>query len=79
MEAIAETQEQATSICMFVHALILHYGFPGRMSTAGNLAFPLSPQDIPVGPVHRFSVYHLMDADDPLSHFPIKMMEAGNE
>jgi hypothetical protein len=79
IEAIGSTQEQATSICLFVHALILHYGFPGRTSTAGNLAFPLSPQDIPVGPVHRFNIYHLMEVDDPLVHFPIQMVEVGDD
>jgi hypothetical protein len=79
IEAIASTQEQATSICMFVHAQILHYGFPGRTSTAGNLAFPFSPQDIPAGPVHRFNIYHLMEVDDPLVHFPIQMIEVGDD
>jgi hypothetical protein len=77
IEVIASTQEDATSICMFAHAQVLHYGFPGRASTAGNLAFPLSPQDIPVGPVHRFNIYHLMEVDDPLVHFPIQMVEVG--
>ena len=75
IESIAPAQEQASSICMFVHALILHYGFPGRRSTAGNLAFPFSPQDIAVGPVHRFSIYHLMEVDDPLEYFPIEIEE----
>ncbi|MBW2219700.1 MAG: acyclic terpene utilization AtuA family protein [Deltaproteobacteria bacterium] len=79
IEAIAREEDQATSICMFVHALILHFGFPGRTSTAGNLAFPFSPQDIPVGPVHRFNIYHLMEVDDPLIHFPIEMIEVGND
>ncbi len=75
IEAVASTQEQASSICMFAHAQVLHCGFPGRTSTAGNLAFPFSPQDIPAGPVHRFSVYHLMEVDDPLIHFPIQVAE----
>ena len=78
IESIARTQEQASSICLFAHALVLHYGFPGRRSTAGNLAFPFSPQDIPVGPVHRFSMYHLMEVDDPLEYFPIETEEVGN-
>ncbi len=78
IESIAATQQQASSICFFAHALILHYGFPGRRSTAGNLAFPFSPQDIPVGPVHRFSMYHLMEVDDPLEYFPIETEEVGN-
>jgi hypothetical protein len=77
IEAVAKNEELATSICLFVHAFILHYGFPGRTSTAGNLAFPLSPQDIPAGPVHRFNVYHLMEVDDPLAHFPMEFIEVG--
>jgi hypothetical protein len=77
IEAVASTQEQASSICMFAHAQVLHCGFPGRTSTAGNLAFPFSPQDIPAGPVHRFSIYHLMEVDDPLIHFPIQVAEVG--
>jgi hypothetical protein len=79
IEAVASTQEQAASICMFAHAQILHYGFPGRMSTAGNLAFPFSPQDISAGAVHRFNIYHLMEVDDPLAHFPIQMIEVGDD
>jgi hypothetical protein len=79
IEAVASTQEQASSICMFAHAQALHHGFPGRTSTAGNLAFPFSPQDIPAGPVHRFNIYHLMEVDDPLVHFPIQMIEVGDD
>ena len=60
---------------MFAHAIVLHHGFPGRRSTAGNLAFPFSPQDIPVGPAHQFNVYHLMEIDDPLEQFPIQISE----
>jgi len=77
IEAIAPAQEQASSICLFVHAFILHCGFPGRRSTAGNLAFPLSPQDIAAGPVHRFSIYHLMEVNSPLEFFPIQLGEVG--
>ena len=42
---------------------MLHYGYAGRISTAGNLAFPFSPSDITVGKVFEFSVYHLMNID----------------
>ncbi|MBW2219772.1 MAG: acyclic terpene utilization AtuA family protein [Deltaproteobacteria bacterium] len=79
IEVVASAQDQATSICMFVHAQILHYGFAGRISTAGNLAFPFSPQDIPSGAVHRFNIYHLMEVDDPFLHFPINIVEVGDE
>ncbi|UCD85710.1 MAG: acyclic terpene utilization AtuA family protein [Deltaproteobacteria bacterium] len=75
IEAIAGTQELASSICMFAHTIILHYGFPGRLSTAGNLAFPLSPEDIPCGSVCRFNIYHLIEVDDPVAPFPIEITE----
>jgi len=79
IEVIAPAQEQAQSICMFVHAFILHCGCPGRRSTAGNLAFPFSPQDIAAGPVHRFSIYHLMEVDGPLELFPMHIEEVSND
>jgi hypothetical protein len=75
IEVVAETQELASSVCMFVHSIILHHGFEGRMSTAGNLAFPFSPADIPCGPAYRFNVYHLVELDDPLECFPIRIEE----
>jgi hypothetical protein len=75
IEVTATTQELASSVCMFAHTVILHHGFPGRLSTAGNLAFPFAPQDVPCGPVSRFNVYHLIEVDDPLRHFPVRIME----
>ena len=49
---------------------MLHYGYEGRIATAGNLAFPFSPSDIKVGPVYTFNVYHLLTTDDPAGLFP---------
>ena len=60
-EVIADTQELANVICSTLRSTFLHYGYPGRKSTAGNLAFPFAPSDIPFGPVYEFSVYHLME------------------
>jgi len=42
---------------------LLHYGYDGRISTAGNLAFPFSPSDIKAGEVFEFSIYHLMEIE----------------
>ncbi|HUT55389.1 MAG TPA: acyclic terpene utilization AtuA family protein [bacterium] len=75
IEAVAQTQELASSLCMFAHTTILHHGFAGRLSTAGNLAFPFAPQDVPAGPVFRFNVYHLIEVADPLEHFPVTLVE----
>ncbi len=75
IEAVAESQAQATSICAHARTVILHLGFPGRVSTAGNLAFPFSPLDIPAGPVYRFNMYHLIQEDDPCALFNTNVFE----
>ncbi len=74
-EVIAPSQETANAICASVRSTYLHYGYPGRKSTAGNLAFPFAPSDISFGPVYEFSVYHLMRVDDPCRHFPVTLKE----
>jgi hypothetical protein len=69
LEAIAPTKEEAETLASVTRSTLLHYGYPGRISTAGNLAFPFSPSDIPMGEVYEFSVYHLMPIADP-ADFP---------
>ena len=70
IEATAATQKQADTICAFARSTMLHYGYEGRRSTAGNLAFPYSPSDFHSGEVFVFSIYHLMETDDPAALFP---------
>jgi hypothetical protein len=77
IEAVAQSQALATGICGHARSVMLHHGFEKRVSTAGNLAFPFSPLDIPAGPVYAFNIYHLMDEENPLEHFPIEMIEVG--
>lgn len=71
-EALAETQEIADTVCASMRSTLLHYGYEGRKSTAGNLAFPFAPSDVSFGPVYEFSVYHLMAIPDPLAPFPME-------
>jgi hypothetical protein len=71
-EVVAGTQQLASAICASVRSTLLHYGYPGRKSTAGNLAFPFAPSDVEFGAVYEFSVYHLMDVGDGLENFPIE-------
>jgi len=75
IEAVAPSQELATGVCASAHTIMLHYGFPGRVSTAGNLAFPFSPINIPAGPVYEFNIYHLVEEDDPCRLFPMDIVE----
>jgi len=73
IEAIAGSQEWADTVCALARSSALHFGFEGRKSTAGNLAFPFSPSDFQGGPVYEFSVYHLMETDDPAPLFAVDL------
>ena len=70
IDAVADTQEHASAACSVARSTLLHYGYPGRIATAGNLAFPFSPSDVKVGAIYVFSVYALLRTDDPAALFP---------
>lgn len=72
-DVIGPDQETANAGANMLHGALLHGTYAGRMGTAGNMAFPFSPCDVPAGPVYRFSVWHLMAIDDPLEPFDIQM------
>ena len=74
-EVVAETQEIAHSVCSLAHGVLLYQPYPGRKTVAGNLAFPYSPSDFDLGEVFEFSVYHLLEVDDPLSLFPVTVTQ----
>ncbi len=74
IEAVGRTPEEAETLLSVTRSTLLHYGYPGRISTAGNLAFPFSPSDVAMGPVYEFSLYHLMELDDPAG-FPSRIHE----
>ena len=71
IEAVAEKQQTANTICSFARSTMLHFGYEGRISTAGNLAFPFSPSDLEAGEVYEFSIYHLMKIEAPTDYFPV--------
>ena len=72
-------RETADAICASTRSCYLHYGYPGRKSTAGNLAFPFAPSDVSFGAVYAFSVYHLMAVHDPTEFFPAEWVEVSAE
>lgn len=80
IEAVGRTQAEADTICSLTRSSLLHYGYPGRMATAGNLAFPFSPSDLPAGAVYEFSLHHLMPAPDGgLELFPVRVSRVGRK
>ena len=75
VEVAAATQSIATAICGKVRTSLMHAPYPGRIATAGNLASPFTPLEIPLGEACEFNVYHLMKVDSPTALFPIKVEE----
>lgn len=76
IDVVADTQELAHNVCAQAKQNTMHCGFPGRTSTAGNLAIPFSPDVHDGGPVYEFNVYHLIETDDPLELFSIEYVDA---
>ncbi len=74
-EVLAKSQSEASTICSAVRSTFMHYGYEGRKSTSGNLAFPFAPSDVEFGSVYEFSVYHLMDVKDGKEMFKVEYRE----
>ena len=72
-ECIAPTSERASEVVRTCKQFLLHFGYPGRLSTAGNIAFPFTPPEVSLGPAYRFNVYHLLHVDDAASLFPVEI------
>ncbi len=73
IDVVAETPEVAAAVCGMARSLTMHWAYPGRVATAGNLAVPFSPSDLAAGEVYEFNIYHLMELDDPAGTFPYKL------
>jgi hypothetical protein len=43
IETTAKTEEAAVMLASLLTHYLIHYGYPGRKATAGNIAYPLSP------------------------------------
>ena len=63
MEVVAKDKKLAQTIMAFTRSTLLHIGYEGRKSTAGNLAILFSPSDFDGGKVYEFSVHHLIEVE----------------
>lgn len=77
LDVVAATSDDAATILAKARYAAMHTEFEGRLCTAGNLAVPFAPSDSAVGPAYRFSVWHVMELDDPLEIFPITYTDVG--
>ncbi len=74
-ETLADDPDISKAVMAKARYALLHTDFPGRKCISGNLAIPFSPSDIPVGPTYEFSMWHIMEIDDPLEPFPMQLVE----
>ena len=77
IECIADTAELARNVATTSKQYLLHHGFPGRLSTAGNVAFPFTPPELDAGTAYRFSIYHIMEVEDLAALFPVHVESVG--
>ncbi|KAL1968668.1 hypothetical protein VTN77DRAFT_1494 [Rasamsonia byssochlamydoides] len=70
-EVWAPTQQQATHVSSIARLACVHGPYPHQLATAGNLAMPFPPFDIPMGEVCEFCIYHVLPVTDPVRLFPI--------
>ena len=73
VECIAPTAARGLAVLGVFRQYLLHHGFPGRLSTGGNLAFPFTPPELPAGTAYRFTVYHVMDVEALAPLFPVSI------
>ena len=72
LEFIASDAALAQTVAAVFKQNLLHHGYPGRLSTAGNLAFAFTPSELPAGEAYRFALYHRLDGEDPAQIFQIR-------
>lgn len=71
IECIAPTIDRASEVVRTMKQYLLHFGYEGRLSTGGNIAFPFTPPEISVGTAYKFNVYHIMETDRLGELFPV--------
>jgi hypothetical protein len=75
IDAVAPEEELADAVCTAATDYVLHADYPGRLTTAANVAFPYSPREHGMGPVYIYNIWHLLELDDPCEPFDINIRE----
>jgi hypothetical protein len=77
VEAIAPQEELSENVCELAGRKLLHMDYPGRIATAANIAHPYSPTANKLGQVYRWSIWHLLELEDPCEPFEIRVHQYG--
>jgi hypothetical protein len=74
-DVVADSQELAHDVAYDLFTRIGFWRYPGRYTTAGNIAVTLSPAVFDGGPVYEFSIYHAVQIDESEPLFKVEIME----
>ena len=69
LDVVAESRRLAHDVVEDLALKIPFSRYPGRTTTAGNVAYLFSPNAIDAGRAYSTTVYHEMPLDDPLELF----------
>lgn len=72
---VAPTQELATGVAAYLRGQLLFAEYPGRTSTAGNVAIPFSPGDIEMGRAYVWRIWHALELDNPTEPFRSRIID----
>jgi hypothetical protein len=75
-QARASTQREANMVVAMARIACVHGSYQGQKATSGNFGMPTAPQEIEMGQISEFNIYHLMTIDDPTEYFPIELHTA---
>lgn len=75
IDAVAPEEKVADAACISAVDFVAHMDYPGRVTTAANVAFPYSPREHKLGPVYEFNIWHLLELEDPCEPFDIQIRE----
>jgi hypothetical protein len=75
LEFLADGLELARTAAAVFKQNLLHLGYPGRLTTGGNLAFAFTPSELDAHESYRFRLYHRLDGADPDQVFGLEVQD----
>ena len=64
VDVIGKTPEISKAVNMMAWLQLMHLHYPGRLTTAGNVAMAFSPGQIYAGEAYAFNIWHLLPLED---------------
>ena len=79
VDVVARSQDLSRALCHLAMHGLMHATYPRQMTTAGNMAWSLSPEVVEAGEAYEFSIHHLLPLEDPLEPFRIEVIDFPRE